>query len=242
MRLILLSFLFPILCAHPLHASPRDWKSEDGGRSIKGEYITHDAKTITLKLANGRTLTFDLVKLHADEIVWLEKNHPPEAPAAPPPGPLFDQLYFGDTRAVVLEKLKKSKAVEMTLDEQFIGRVGLNGIFRTKQKIGGQSASLYFDWSTEGTLTEISLQTENHPASQYETTLKPCWAAMRDLLANLHGEPRVKSELPALDRIAKDALIASHVWDLKPEGSLLLGTASENGGYLIVARFTRDKH
>jgi len=231
-----------ILSTPALTADPRDWKSSDGGRSIQGEYIKHDEKTITLKLADGRQLTFDLSKLHAEDLAWLQRKHPAANPSPPPPNALFDQLKFGDTRAEVLEKLKQSKAVEMTLDEKFIGRVGLNGVFRTKQKIGGKSASLFFGWTAEGTLSEISLQTDVHPADQYETALKPCWAAMSNLLATLHGTPKIHAELPALDGIAEDSLLASHVWDLKPEGSLMLGTAHQDGGFLIVARFCQHKH
>jgi hypothetical protein len=234
--------LILLLCAHPLLAAPRDWKSADGGRSISGEYVEHDAKTITLKLANDKTVTFDLAKLHPDDLAWLEKNAADKPATASRPNPLFDQLHFGDTRAEVLEKLKQSKIVETTLDEQFIARVGLNGVFRTKQKFGGLPVTLYFHWCAKGTLTEISLQTQSLPANQYETALMPCWAAMRDLLVNLHGPAEINAELPALDHIAKDTIVPSHKWNLKPKGSLLLGPGNENGGYLIVARYTEDKH
>ncbi len=237
-----LPLLLALCTALPLAAAPRDWKSADGERTIRGEFVKRDADTITLKRRDGRDLTFELAKLHADDRRWLELNHPVPKPAGAPPDAVFDHLVFGDTRAQVLEKLRKSKAVEMIVDERFIGRFGLNGIFRTTEKIGGQPALLFFDWSDEGTLTEVSLQTEVRPAHQYETGLKPCWEAMRDLLTNLNGPPRVKGTAPALERIEMNSMLATHVWDLKPEGCLLLGTARQDDGYLVVARFSRERH
>jgi hypothetical protein len=235
-------FLLALCAALPLSAAPRVWKSADGDRTVRAEFVRRDAETITLKRSDNREVTIELDKLHADDRRWLELNHPVARPVEAPPNAVFDHLVFGDTRAQVLDKLRKSKAVEMIVDERFIARFGLNGIFRTTEKIGGQPALLFFDWSDEGTLTEVSLQTEVRPAHQYEAGLKPFWEAMRDLLTNLNGPPRVKGTAPALERIEINSMLATHVWDLKPEGCLLLGTARQDDGYLVVARFSRERH
>ena len=108
---------------------------------------------------------------------------------------VFDQLVFGQSRAQVLAKLKTSKFVELTVDETFLGRTGLNGVFRTRKKIGGLDASLYFDWTDAGELKELTLQTEALPASAYRTQIEPSWKKFIELLTTLYDDPVQKGFL-----------------------------------------------
>ena len=112
-----------------------------------------------------------------------------DAEPLPDPNAVFDTLCFGDPRADVIKKLKESKIVEAGLDETFLGRVGLNGTYRTRKQIGGLHCDLYFDWSAGGNLTEVSLQTQGVDRSSYAGRLKENWAELAELLTMLHGKP-----------------------------------------------------
>src|SRR5690606_1358888 len=170
---------------------------------------------------------------------WLNSNHPdPEAP--PHEDAIFDRLLFGDTRDQVFAKLKASKAVEMTVDETFIGRIGLNGAFRTRQKIGAYHATLFFDWTEAGRLKELTLQTEAVPQADYDAGLKQSWSAMSELLTTLRGKPVQNGQLPMRDSLEDGMFLASHLWRI-PGGTAMLGTAQEGPRYMTVVRFTQER-
>jgi hypothetical protein len=154
---------------------------------------------------------------------------------------VFDQLNFGDNREQVLAKLKASKFVELTTDETFIGRSGLNGVFRTHQKVGGQYAMLYFDWTGDNQLKEITLQTNALPASERDTQLVPCWKEFIALLTSLHGKPITAENSLHLSSIPDGSLAPTHLWKLEQTGSALLGAARDGDKYQIVVRFTKEE-
>ncbi len=239
-----LTLIFAIPSAPALFAESRPWKSADGLRTVQGDYIQRDATTVTIRGVNGTDLTLELSKLHPDERKWLDLNHsfaaPKPAPAAVPAG-VFDTLTFEDTRETALAKLKASKTVVMTTDETFIGRSGLNGVFRTRQKIGKLSALLYFDWSENGKLKELTLQTEALSASAYISALEPSWQEFTELLAMLYGKPVLKGPIPPMESLTDGTFSPSHLWTLEGGGSALLGTAREGAKYQVVVRFTRTR-
>lgn len=239
-----LTLIFAITSAPALFAESHRWKSADGLRTVQGEYVTRDATTVTIRGVNGSDLTLELSKLHPDELKWLDLNHsfaaPKPAPAAVPAG-VFDTLTFEDTRETTLAKLKTSKTVVMTTDETFIGRSGLNGVFRTRQKIGKLSALLYFDWTDTGKLKELTLQTEALPASAYKSTLEPSWNEFTELLGMLYGKPVQKGPIPPMESLADGTFSPSHLWTLEGGGSALLGTARDGAKYQVVVRFTQNK-
>ncbi len=173
MRSLILTFL--ISSAALLHAESRTWKSSDGTQSFTGDYVTHDAKRVTIRRADGRVFTLELTKLHEADKTWLSTKQVPgrkDAEPLPDPNAVFDTLCFGDPRADVTKKLKESKIVEAGLDETFLGRVGLNGTYRTRKQIGGLHCELYFDWSAGGNLSEVSLQTQGVDRTAYAGRLK----------------------------------------------------------------------
>ncbi|MES2922684.1 MAG: hypothetical protein V4819_14115 [Verrucomicrobiota bacterium] len=244
---IALTLIFAIASAPALIAETRPWKSADGVRTVKGEFIKRDATSVTIRSEAGKELTIDFSKLHPDEKKWVD-NHltggPTSAPApAPPPDPaaFFDNLTFNDTRETTLAKLKASKIVEMTTDETFIGRSGINGIFRTRQKIGSLSGFLYFDWTEGGKLKELTLQTETLPATAYKSEIEPSWKGFVELLTTLYGKPVQKGPLPQPETIVAGSFCPSHLWTLERGGSALLGAARDANKYQLVVRFTQAK-
>lgn len=240
-----LILVFATALAPALIAQIRPWRSADGLRTVQGEYIRRDATSVTIRTEGGRELAVALSKLHPDEKKWLDLNHAvagsPATDGAPNPAAFFDTLTFNDTRETTLAKLKASKIVEMTADETFIGRSGINGIFRTRQKIGSLSGFLYFDWTEGGKLKELTLQTDRLPATAYKTELEPSWKGFVELLSTLYGMPVQKGPMSQPESIADGSFSPSHLWNLESGGSVLLGTAREANNYQLVVRFTQKK-
>ena len=242
-------FLILACCLLPLTATARPWKSTEGERSIQGEFITRDARSVTIRRSDGLMFTLDLKKVHPDDLQWLNANHPlaaakPEQPAAQPvvdPAAVFDTLHFGDTREQVLTKLKASKIVELRVAESLLGRFGLNGSFQTRKDIGGLRCRLFFDWTKDGQLREVSLQTEALPADAYPIQLKTCWEDLAKLLTTLYDVPVQKGDFPPLIGLNDGAFLASHYWRLAGGGTAILGSARDNKSYTIVVRFIQQE-
>lgn len=249
MRSLFLTFVVSCLVV-PLSAETRTWKSSDGTNSFSGEYVSHDQERVTIRRDDGKVFTVDFAKLHADEKTWISSHSAPmpvvataaaaEAPA-PDPKAVFDTLCFGDSIDAVKAKLKASKAVEATLDETYMGRTGLNGVYRTRQKIGGLHCELFFDWSPTETLTDVVLQTQGQPAEAYPIKLKETWAQLVELLIALHGKPVTNGVYPVLKQVKDDMFLPTHLWKLQAGGSALLGVSKQGGSYLVVVRFTKEK-
>jgi len=237
--------LIALLLATALHAAaapPRQWKSADGSRSFQGEFIKRDATTVTLRrIGDTKETTLALEKLHPDDRTWVNANHPLAGVGMPDASAVFDELSFGDNREAVLKKLKASKFVEMTMDETFIGRSGLNGVFRTRQKIGGQFASLYFDWTGDNQLKEITLQTDLLPSTEVSTQIVPCWKSFIGLMNTLYGKPVVEDKELHVSSIQDGALCSTHLWKLEQGGSALLGASKDGAKYQVVVRFTKEE-
>ncbi len=225
------------------HADIRPWKTADGARTVLGEFVKRDDKSVTLKINGGTETTVDFTKLHPDEKAWVDKNHPLGGPdgGKPPANAFFDTLTFDDTRDTVMAKLKASKIVAMVSDEIFAGRSGLNALFRTRSKVGKLDCFLFFEWTEAGKLQELSLQTDKVAGSAYKSDFEPSWTALVELITTLYGEPVHGSPLPKMETLKDGSFMPSHLWKLKTGGSILLGTGREGDKYQMVVRFTKDK-
>ncbi len=235
----LLPFSLLMLAAIPAWAESRAWKSADGEREILAEFVERNAKQITLLRDDGQELTFELSKLHESDRKWLDEHHPVLSPPPPPSG-VFDTLAFGDDRDTVFEKLKASKMVDLLVEEKFLGRFGLNGMFRTREAAGGMHCTLSFNWNEGGGLAEVNLQTEALPVEDYATKLKPCWKEYTALLTQIYGRAAQNGALSPPEKLESGEMLASHLWRLGSGGTTLLGIAREGNGYQIVIRITRE--
>jgi hypothetical protein len=227
-----------------VRAEPRHWKNSDGSQSFTGEYVSHTTTKVTIRRADGKIFTLDLDRLNDADKIWLtgkptdSATTGDEPPAAQDPKAVFDNLCLGDKREMVTKKLKESKLVEATMDDVLMGRVGLNGIYRTRKQIGGLHCELYFDWTGADTLKEISLQTQAVPKNVYVNRLKGTWEELAELLTVLHGKPIQAGAFPGPASLQKGVLVPSHLWKLPHGGSALLGTSLEGETVMIVVRFT----
>ena len=226
----------------PLAAETRVWRNADASASFEGDYLSHDDRQVSIRHRDGRLFRLEIDKLHPDDRRWLDLKSGKTVEDAPAhPDAVFDSLCYGDTRREVEAKLKASRFVESTIDETFFGRLGLNGTFRTRQQIGGLHCELYFDWTPESTLDEITLQTQPLDAADYDTRLQRNWSELIKILSQLHGKPLHAADYPKLTALENDAFLASHLWSLEGGGSALLGTSMQGGKYLVVVRFTEEK-
>ena len=233
--------------------SAREWRSADGKKSFEASYVSNDGKLVTLRKGNS-IVTLAVEKLHEDDQVWLNTNHPAQAntgtnggtsgkPGIPQPAPkgaAFDTLEFGDTRGEVLEKLNASPMVDGSVAEVMLARVGLNGIYRTKQTIGGLHCHLYFDWDSSNRLKEVTLRTNGRPIDSYSGLLKSNWSEMIDLLTMLHGEPINRADYPNSSDLQDGLILNSHLWRTEDGHSVMLGTGQEGNQYSVSVRITVD--
>ena len=232
--------LLLLALASVLSAAPRLWKESTGERTVRGEFVSRDAAGVTIRRSDRRTVTIPHQRLHPDDIAWLDQHHPLPKPPPPPPVAVFDTLCFGDTRSEVLAKLQASEFVELTANEAYLARLGLNGVFRTRKEIGGLFCSLSFGWTDDGKLCEITLETAGLSDDSYPKRIRDCWEELIKLLTTLHGKPIQDADYPDLAALQPGSFIASHLWRLEHEGTILLGTSRNETGVSATVRFTTE--
>lgn len=253
MRLLII-FLLGFCTLHSsVQAESRKWRSKDGSKYIVADLIRHDSLTVTVKRVDGKIFTLSKDDLHASDLDYLQKSPQTSSPKpaattrhssgrhSPPVDDacIFDTLKLGDSRATVQAKIKASKLLELTVDELYLGRFGLNGSYRTKQTIGGLKCLLYFGWDG-GNLQELTLQTQPQPQHSYDGSLKDTWEELIRLMTTLHGKPLQAAPYPQANDLPMDSSLSSHLWRLNSGGSALLGTSRSSDGYMVSVRFTTE--
>lgn len=230
-------------------AEMREWKNADASKSLTGEFIKRDDKSVTIRRKTDRkTFTIPFTQLHADEVKWLNMNHPlpGQEPKVGPltfnPVEMYKELSFGDNMNTHIDKLEKSEHLKASVPRSLFGRGGINGIFKSVKPMGGLKSSLYFDWDDQNKLKEISIHTDPEPAASLKEKLIPCWKACIEQLTEHFGEP--VGGLPNLDitPIPNKGISFTHHWKLTNGGSALVGAGNEDGKYLIIVRYTTDEH
>lgn len=227
-------------------ASPRSWRTSDGTKSIDAELISADESSVTLLRSDGKTFVLQRSQLHADDIDYLNRlpasgTSVAKSSAAMDETAVFDTLHFGDSIKEVEDQLAKSALVELTVDHSYLARVGLNGSYRTKQKIGGLPCLLFFDWSAENTLNEITLQTQPQKIEAYDDQLKSTWRELEQLMTTLHGNPLQSAAMPAASMLKNDMALSTHLWKIQQGGSALLGFSKGPTGYSVYVRLTTQR-
>lgn len=241
MKTILLTALSTALLTAFAPGEMRDWKSANGKSTLRGDLLNRDDSSITLRKADGRVVTFSIEKLHSSDQDYLKEKHPLQptaAGAAEPEGDAFGPLRFGDSRKEVEEKLLASSIVKTDVDTTLFGRTGLNGIFETSESIGGLHCSLYFDWTSSGTLEEVTLRTKAVEGSSYNSLLQSTWEELISLLSKIYGNPISKAPFPKSNELQDGLLLGSHLWRTNEGFSVLLGTAQEGSRYNVSVRIT----
>lgn len=230
----------------------RTWYNPDKSKSFEAEYVSHKDDRVTMRLKSFKNITVEISKLHIDDQLWIKQKASASGKSGSAGGSkgikqideraVYDTLVWGDNRDTVTKKLFASKLVSTNIAATHIGRTGLNNIFTTREKIAGLNCSLTFNWSADGELIEITLQSEDKGAQDYSTDIKGCWQEFEQLLTYVYGKPKQSTDMPKTSELKDDQMLASHVWRLDQGGSILLGTSKMNGNYQAVVRFTKEIH
>lgn len=224
-------------------AQARTWRSASGDRTFEADFVSHDTVSVTVKKPDGDEMTFPITRLHEADQVWV-KGQPREISAEvalePDNKAAFETLHFGDSRDTVVEKLKVSQIVTSGMVEELSGRTGLNGMFHTREKIGGYSYSLYFGWNAQDRLKEVILRSEPAGNAAYTGAFRTTWSSMIDLLNTLHGRPVLETDYPDSADLQNGMALNSHLWRLDSGGSALLGIGKENDQFVLTATFTQE--
>ncbi|MFZ9938585.1 MAG: hypothetical protein ACO3JG_16230 [Luteolibacter sp.] len=237
-RILAVQFL---VSAALLSAESRQWRNAEGTKSIDARFLKRDETSVTLLRADRREVSIPLEKIHRDDRAWLERHHPLTADVpAPPAAMVLELLEFGDQRGQVVEKLKASGLVKMTLPETMFARTGLNGVFQTLRKTGGMDTSLYFDWCGDGGLNEITLRTASITGDGMEARMDACWKDFIDQLTARHGPPLQANGNLDIASLQDHSMSATHLWKIGNRGTAMLGAAREGNDYQIAVRFTTE--
>jgi hypothetical protein len=254
MRLTIFSLFLFFTISSSLHAESRKWRNADGSKFIVADLVQHDALTVTVKRVDGKIFTLGKNDLHPQDLEYLKKI-PTSSSTKTTKNPslstntkyrpvddqaVFDTLKLGDSRQTVMAKIKASKLLELTVDELYLGRFGLNGSYRTKQTIGGLKCLLYFGWDESSRLQELTLQTQPQGVGSYNSSIKDTWKELIHLMTTLHGKPLQDAAYPDAADLPIDASLSSHLWRLGSGGSALLGTSRSAEGYMVSIRFTTE--
>lgn len=240
-RTVAILVLLALAC--PLHAEPRPWRNADGSRSVRGEFVKRDDRSVSIVRSDRKEVVIPLDQLHPDDRLWLDAEHPVppvDTPEVEATRGVFGILEFGDTREETLRKLRESEIVELNIPEAMLARVGMNGAFRTKAKIGGKNALLFFDWTEDGKLRDIQLRSDSVPAAGFHDSLATCWKELAELLTVLHGKPVVSADKLPAESPAEGEIKPTHAWKLEDGGTAQLGPAMEDGEVRMVVHFTSE--
>lgn len=223
----------------------REWRLIDSKKPFEADLVTFDDKQVTLKRGE-KTLTFDIEELHTDDQAWLkekdaEHNGVEKDFSPPPEGAAFGHLEFGDSKATVIKKLKRSPLVEGGAADIMVARIGINGTYRTKNKLGGLPSDLFFDWTKAGNLREITFRSKPLTIESYDEVMKACWIETNQVLSQLHGRPMQNAPYPDSDELKDGHILCSHLWRSSEGYSVLLGTGQERNNYSVIVRITSKK-
>ena len=233
---VALSILLPV----PTAAESRSWRSANGNRSFRAEFVSSDGTSVVLRRLDQQTVTVAVRNLHASDQAWL-RDHLQRSEArllGGLQGTCFDTLSYGDGRNTVEKKLSKSQVVSKSLDDSLVGRTGLNGIYQTT--VGGDPYELFFHWTKGDELQEVTLRSRTVGQPEYDKSLKQTWKGLISLLRKHHGEPVQTTEYPPRQELEEGRLLGSHLWHTPDRHSILLSTGREGAGYLVSIRFSAE--
>jgi len=243
-----LAIAIALLTSVAASAETRDWKNKDASRSVRGDFISRDKTSVLIRRSSDlKQTSLPLDQMHVSDLAWLEKTHPipkPKPPAPTDPKGLLKSIHgtlsYGDNSSKVAAKLKASGIFDSTMPDSFLARTGMDGIFRTKQKIANQYSVLYFNWNEDGGLKDFTLHTDSLQLSNAKDQILPCWQYYINIITELYGKPLNANPTLELGSIQQDAIIFTHLWQTEQMGSILIGASHNADGYQIAMRFSGE--
>ena len=232
-------FLFGVFVAR---AEIRDWRSADGSKNFRGEFVKQTGDNVTIRNESGKELTFPHAKLHADDLQWLKDQSQKAAAEAG----VFGGIRFGDTEAQLLEHLKTNPHVIMPNS----GKKTATGFgssdalldVKTKVKPGGAAASVSFTWVIEKNVSKLysfDITCAPQDAQNYDGKLRKSLDEMTQLLISIHGNPATTAPFPSRESVKENAISATNSWTFSDHSSLEVGVGLiQNGQYVAASRFS----
>lgn len=154
---------------------------------------------------------------------------------------IYDNLEVGMDKDQVLKALRQNKNLEGPPSDALLSRTGLNGVFKTKRPVGGQTFSLNFDYDPSGGLRGVVFYSRSKfRTSEYETKLKSAYKALLVGLTEKFGEPVNMPEWVAKDSLQEGRILYMHMWRVAPGVFLMsgLGNMGAMEGYFPLFRFS----
>jgi hypothetical protein len=226
-----------LMAGSRLAAESRSWRSANGNRSFRADFVSSDGTSVVLRRLDRKTVTVALKNLHTSDRDWVrEQLNKNEAKAhGGLKGGCFDNLAYGDNRRTVEKKLKESLVASKSLDDRLTGRTGLNGIYQTT--IATEPYELFFHWTDKDELQEVTLRSRTVAQTDYGKTLRKTWISLISLLKKHHGNPVQTTGYPLQEELQEGNLLGSHLWHTPDKHSILLCTGREGADYLVAIRF-----
>lgn len=213
---------FLILSLTPLSA--KTWTSADGAKTIEGDYVSHTDEQVVIK-SRGKEIIIKYEFLSALDRKWVEDLD--KAPAADPAVSQKDSarlktllavVQHGDTKQAVVSKLEKDPSIDASMSTTFLGRMGLNGFFKTKEALNGHRYAFHFDWDDNDRLSCITLRSEDFPQDEFKQGVKNSWLAGIKLVSQCYDEAEQASDFPPVSLLSPEAnVMITHVWH--PQGT-----------------------
>ncbi|WP_018969452.1 hypothetical protein [Rubritalea marina] len=153
----------------------------------------------------------------------------------------YQNLEFGDTKEVVIEKLKNNEQLSSNVPVENIGKdTDLSGIFQVNTPLKGNNFSLYFSWNDDNTLKNVTLRSDAVSDIRYKTTVSWTFRAALQLINEVYGDPLMANPMPEAAQVEPGKALHSHLWP-KDSGTVLMGVANEEGKYQISITFTEKE-
>lgn len=154
---------------------------------------------------------------------------------------LYENLEVGMNQDQVLKALKQCRRLEGPPSDALLSRTGLNGVYKTKQAIGGQTFALNFDYDRSGGLRGVMLYSRTKfRGSEYDTKLKSAYKALLVGLTAQFGEPMNMPEWLQKDKLPEGLIQYMHMWKVSPGVFMMAGLGNMGAieGYFPVCRFS----
>jgi hypothetical protein len=219
----------------------RVWRSADSPRTLEGQVVGLAGEDVTLRLRDGRRITFPLERLVPDDRAEARRQaggslpQPAVAPADAAALRAFAGLALGNSYEATAAALMGLPGVKAGLAGTLQGRTGLNGIYSID--LAGARWAYFLGWDAAERLAEASLHGPEDPPGDYETKTHALWEKARALMVASHGEPMHSPGFAELERIAEGRSEFSDVWQIGEE-YLYLGTGRLDGRLCCVLRRT----
>lgn len=149
----------------------------------------------------------------------------------------FADINLGDKYDTVIAKLQKSKFASTDAPETMLGRLGINGVFKTTQKIDGNEFTLFFTFEDQR-LVELHLHS---PPQSTAFDAKALHASVTQHLNRIYGAAPQKAMEPDLSEFPVNAGSLFQIWYPSNSGSLLTGYQRTPAGFEVIINFKSER-